>query len=266
MSNSEKIKKKKKKALRSLYQRIQREAENVINQCLASSSKIKYAQQAAPREIMIRLLDEYNINLKFVEEATECNFLFKIQPSNDTWDMFGQLYRLVTECEKIVHILEEEKTDKGITQKFINQLKSLKDDIEKENIIDYAIKKNLEKSIDLFERGEIICSALFSSRVISYTIDQFTIDKKLIEENDAKKKKENFINLIIKDCINKGLIAKDNKNYINNLLQFIKLARNKLTHNVLFFPEAAECLGILSNSIELIKLKNKFDDYLSRKD
>lgn len=265
MSNSEKLKKKTKKALKSLYQRIQKETEGLIKHCIVSKSKIEYAHQAAPWEIMIRLLNEYNLNLQFVKETLNVNFLIKIQPSNDTRNMFGQLFTLLIECEKVIQILEEEKKDGEIPLKCVNQLKSLKDDIEKENIIDFGIKKNIEKSIDLFERGEIICSALFASRVISYTIDQFNIDNALIEENNAKKNRESYINLIIKDCIAKGLIDKHNRNYINNLLQYIKLARNKLTHNVLIFPEAAECLGILSNSIELIKLKNKFDEYLTRK-
>ncbi|MFX1317269.1 MAG: hypothetical protein ACFE9T_15510 [Promethearchaeota archaeon] len=257
---------KKKKALRSFYQKIQQETKNLINQAILKSTALSHLiepHQQAPFKVMSRLVDEYNLNLAYVREIIDVNFLIKIEPYKfDSGDMYGQLYRLITECEKIISLLEEDRVRE--VQQYINQLKSLEDEIEKLDRIEFGIKKNIIKSVDLFERGEIICSTFFASRIISYLIAQFDIDEKLIKENNAKKSKESRVSLIIKDCIAKGLINKENKQYINNLLQYINLARNKLIHEILFFPEAAECLGILSNTIELIKLKDKFDEYLTK--
>lgn len=249
------------KALKTLYQRIQNEIRGIIIYSIKKKG-LNYAYQAVPREIMLRLFDEYNLNLKYLEKFVDMNYLMSIKPMESNHKTFGQLYTLTIECDKIITLLQEDISDMNISQKFINQLNSLKEDIENENIPDYGIQKNLEKSIELFEKGDVVSSALFASRVISYTINQFRIDEDLIKENLIKKNKDSKIKLIIKDCIAKSLIDKDNKSYVNNLLQYIHLARNRLTHDVLFFPEASECLGILSNSIELVKLKIKFDEKL----
>ena len=138
---------------------------------------------------------------------------------------------------------------------------SLKEDFEKISISDLGIIKNIEKSIELFESGDTLCSALFASRVVSYTIDKFNIEEELIRENEKRKNIKSFIELIVEDCINKGIIDKEKKKYQSNFLLYIKLARNLLMHELLFFPEVAESLGILSNSINLLKLKKKFDQF-----
>lgn len=184
-----------------------------------------------------------------------------ISYSGESYKDFGILFTLIAECEKIVYILEGEKKQENIPVKLINKLNSLKDEFNKLNITNLGIIKNIEKSIDLFERGETLCSALFASRVISYTIDKFDIDEELIKENETRKNKKSFIELIIEECIKKGIIDKDKKEYQSNFLLYIKLARNLLMHNLLFFPEVAESLGILSSSINLLKLKKKFDQF-----
>jgi len=262
MSNSINLDKKKKKALKMLYLRIQREIRNLIQIATIKSASMPLIDphQEISNKVMRGLLDEYNSNLKYVGEFIDNNFLIKIDPLNYSEDMFAQLYRIISECEKVISLLEEDKVRE--VHKYENQLNSLKNEIKKLNLIDLGIKKNIMESINLFERGEIICSTFFASRVISYTISQFNIDEQIIDENEKKKKKESRISIIIKDCISKGLIDKGNKQYINNLFQYITLGRNMLTHDILFFPESAECLGILSNTIELIKLKSKFDEYL----
>ena len=265
MDNSKNFDKKKKKALRMLYLRIQREIRNLINIATIKSTSISpliKPHQEVSIKVMRRLLDEYNLNLKYVGQFTDVNFLIKIDPYNYSEDMFGQLYRIIAECEKIISLLEEDRIRE--VHKYENQLNSLKNEIVKLNSIDFGIKKNIMKSINLFERGELICSTFFASRVISYIISQFNINEQLLDENKKKKKKESRISIFIKDCISKGLIDKSNQQYINNLLQYIQLGRNMLTHNILFFPESAECLGILSNTIELIKLRNKFEEYLQK--
>ena len=128
MSNSEKRnkEKRKKKALKNLYQKIQKETENVINQCIASSSSIEFAYQAAPEQTILGLLRAYNLNLIYVKETTEIDYFFRIEPSSSIYNRFGQLYELIIECEKIIEILKVEDTDKKIPEKIINKLNSLK--------------------------------------------------------------------------------------------------------------------------------------------
>ena len=163
------------------------------------------------------------------------------------------MYKRQAECDKIIGLLQEDEK-KELTPQIKNKLSSLREQLEELQISDLGIVKNIEISIEMYEKGNILCSALFASRVISYTIDQFEIDKELIEENEKKKNKKSFIELITIDCINKGIIEKNEKKYQSNFLSYIKLARNLLTHELLFFPTVAESLGILSNSIKLLDL------------
>jgi len=79
--------------------------------------------------------------------------------------------------------------------------------------------------------------------------------------NDISSSKRKIIDL---DCINKGIIEKNEKKYQSNFLSYIKLARNLLTHELLFFPNDAESLGILSNSIKLLDLYKNHSELLGK--
>ncbi len=165
----------------------------------------------------------------------------------------------------IILLEEEEEKKEEITPQINNKLSSLREQLKDFQISDLGIVKNTKISIEMFEKGNILCSALFASRVISYTLDQFDIDKELIEENQKKKNQKSFIELITIDCINKAIIEKNEKKYQNNFLSYIKLARNLLTHDLLFFPNDAEALGILSKSIILLDLFKRHNEQLIKK-
>lgn len=264
MNDIKRQKEKEKKGLQALYKSIKNQTENVIEQALDAKSSLDYAYQAIPNDVLFNLIKTFNTNLSSVRKLLNNlgdDLLMPISYSGRTYTDFGKVYTVIAECEKIINILEEEKRPEKIPVKLINNLNSLKEDFNKLNITDLGIMKNIEISIDLFERGETLCSALFASRVISYTIDKFDIDEELITENKMWKNKKSFIKLIVEECINKGIIDKDKKEYQSNFLLYIKFARNLLMHELMFFPEVAESLGILSNSINLLKLKKKFDQF-----
>ena len=259
--------KQEKRGLQALYKSIKMQSENILKQTIQKSG-LKFAYQEVKAGVLSNLFNTFNKNLTLVNQLLDNvgeHTLRSIIYSGESYHDFGILYTIIAECEKIINLLEEGKDQERIPDKLKNKLDSLKEDLEKIDISNLAINKNIEKSIDLFERGEILCSALFASRVISYSIDKFDIDEDLIKENDKRKKKKSFIELIVEDCINKGIIDKDKKDYQSNFLTYIKIARNLLIHELLFLPDAAESLGILSNSIKLLKLKKKFDEKLQNK-
>jgi len=254
---------KEKKGVQALYKSIKKQSETVLVLAIRKSS-MKYAYQQVRADVLNNLFETFNKNLSLVYKLLtnpKEDLLNSITYSGEPYQDFGKIYTLIAESEKIINVLEEEKEPESIPEKLKNRLDSLKEDFEKISISDLGIIKNIEKSIELFESGNTHCSALFASRVISHTIDKFNIKEELISDNEKRKNKKSFIELIVEDCINKGIIDKEKKKYQSNFLIYIKLARNLLVHELLFFPEVAESLGILSNSINLLKLKKKYDQY-----
>ena len=255
-----------KKALRALYSSIKRNTYEVLSAASKSVRSFGNAYQAVPSSVSCGIIKSFNENLKFLEyilDKKHFEFIKEISFKDSEYENkfnYGQLIPLIAECDKILGLLEEEK--KEITPQIKNKLSSLREQLEDLQILDLGIVKNIEISIEMFEKGNILCSVLFASRVISYTLDQFKIDKELIEENEEKKNKKSYIELISIDCINKGIIKKNEKKYQSNFLSFIKLARNLLTHELLFFPDDAEALGILSNSIKLLDLYKSHNELL----
>lgn len=263
MNDAKQKKKQEKKGFQALYKSIKKQSEKVLEQSIKESG-IKFAYQEVRADVLSSLFGTFNKNLSLVNKLLDNpkeHILRSISYSGESYNDFGKLYTVIAESEKIINLLEEEKEHEIIPDKLKNRLDSLKEDFEKISISDLGIIKNIEKSIELFESGDTLCSALFASRVVSYTIDKFNIEEELIRENEKRKNKKSFIELIVEDCINKGIIDKEKKKYQSNFLLYIKLARNLLMHELLFFPEVAESLGILSNSINLLKLKKKFDQF-----
>lgn len=266
--NENKKELKSKKALKALYSSIQNYTASVLSAASKSVRSFENAYQAVTSDVSCGIINSFNENLKFLEYILDKNhfeFIKEISFDDDSYDKekfnYGQLIPLIAECEKILELLEEEKP-KEVTPQIKNKLSSLREQLEDLQILDLGIIKNIEISIEMFEKGNILCSALFASRVISYTLDQFEIDKELIKENEKKKSKKSYIELISIDCINKGIIEKNEKKYQSNFLSYIKLARNLLTHELLFFPNVAESLGILSNSIKLLDLYKSHNELL----
>ncbi len=265
--NENKKELKSKKALKALYSSIKKNTFAVLNSANKSKRSFEDAYLAVTSEVSCGIIKSFNENLKFLRYILDKNHFEFIKEISfiDSYSErkfnYGQLIPLIAECEKILGLLEEEKP-KEVTPQIKNDLSSLREQLEDLQIPDLGIIKNIEISIEMFEKGNILCSVLFASRVISYTLDQFKIDKELIEENENKKSKKSYIELISIDCINKGIIEKNEKKYQSNFLSYIKLARNLLTHELLFFPNVADSLGILSNSIKLLDLYKSHNELL----
>jgi len=257
-----------KKALKALYSSIQKNTYGVLAAASKSVRSFENAYQAVTSDVSCGIIKNFNDNLVLlgnVLDKEHYGFIkgisFKDKQYEDKFN-YGQLIPLITECEKIIKLLEEEEKPKEITPQIKTKLGALREQLEDLQILDLGITKNIEISIEMFEKGNILCSALFASRVISYTLDQFKIDKELIEENENKNSKKSYIELISIDCINKGIIEKNEKKYQSSFLSNIKLARNLLTHELLFFPNEADSLSILSNSIKLLDLYKSHNELL----
>ena len=258
----------KKKALKVSFISIKKSSQGLINNAIRHLGTVERASESIPTGVSCSIIKAFNESIKGLADVLSQDQIdvirkipFETHYSEQAFN-YGQLLNLAAECEKVISFLEDDSDkSKKYPFKIKNKLSSLRDQIELLEISDLSLKKNVEMSLDLFEEGKTFCSALFASRVISYTIDQIKIEKSLIEENESLKHKQNMVELIITDFVNKGLIKKNEKKYQSNLLMYVKLARNQLLHNLDFVPDDAESLGLLSNSIKLLGLKNKYDEF-----
>ena len=185
-NNENKTELKSKKALNALYSSIKGNTLVVLDSANKSVRSFEDAYLAVTSDVSCGIIKNFNENLAFLEYVLvkrHFEFIKKIpfrdSPAEKEFN-YGQLIPLIAECEKILRLLEEEEI-KEITPKIKNKLSSLREQLEDLQIQDLGIVKNIEISIDMFEKGNILCSALFASRVISYTLDQFDIDNELIE-------------------------------------------------------------------------------------
>lgn len=128
-----------------------------------------------------------------------------------------------------------------LSKEQMDELKSLRKELEKVN--DINCQKNLLKSIEESEQAHHLASALIASRVIVY----------VLEKIPGKKDEEKVNNLF-----QKGLIPEKREDVKSSLLRACRLTRNTLSHRIEIFPDPAEALSILANSITLSKLESNF--------
>ena len=110
----------------------------------------------------------------------------------------------------------------------------------------YEFEKNLKEAIKEIEKGHFLGSALISSRLIVYILDQFP------GENFKEK---------INSLREKGLIQEKGEISQEYVMKADKKARNYFSHNIKAFPDSSESLEILAISVRMLKL---FKEYISK--
>jgi len=128
-----------------------------------------------------------------------------------------------------------------------NKLEDLKEKIDKLEISDPDIIRNLNEAIKEIEHGHYLASGLISARIIDFIINQF--EGKSIDE-----KVENIVKM--------KLIDRNRKDEIKNLKYAAKLARNYVSHNIRRYPDISDAIVLLGNSITLVKI---YEEYKRKK-
>ena len=146
------------------------------------------------------------------------------------------------ECDKAIGVLESIATP--LSKDELDKLTALRRELEKlsEVLPDINYGRNLEEAIDEYEKGDFLASALISSRVIIYALDQ--IPGKSNEEK-------------VKFLHEKGIIEKGRKDIHESIIKAGRLARNVFSHDIKVFPTLSEAHSLLGEAIGILERVSK---------
>jgi hypothetical protein len=152
------------------------------------------------------------------------------------------LRTIYTECDKAIGVLESIATP--LSKDELDKLTPLSKELEKlsEVLPDINYEKNLEEAINEYEKGAYLASALISSRVIIYALNQ------VHGESDEEK---------VKFLREKGIIEKDRKDIHESIIKASRRARNLFSHDIKVFPTPSEALSLLSDAIRILETVSK---------
>jgi len=160
-------------------------------------------------------------------------------------EWYGTLCRIQLECDKAIAGLESEISPLSRTQ--VVQLEELKKELREMLVeMEYAYERNMLEAIKECESGYFLGSALISSRVIDYILDQ-------ISGREIKDK--------IKTLKERGIVREKGRITAEFIMKADKKARNYLSHNLGAFPDCGEALELLGICSRLLKL---FKNYRER--
>lgn len=163
----------------------------------------------------------------------------------------GSLRRVVIRCDSVVGMIRDSVAP--ISSEEADRLQSLREQLRKISLsIDLTeiefIDRNIQEAMKEYERGAFLASALITSRVIMWVLDQIegkTVQEKvelLIEKEIIPKKREDISTFILKAC---------------------HKARNYLSHDIKIFPQSSDAISLLGDCIGLfqffLKLRTKIE-------
>ena len=146
------------------------------------------------------------------------------------------------ECDKAIGVLGNIAT--ALSKDELDKLSSLVEELEKlsEVLPDINYERNLSEAIDEYEKGDYLASALISSRVIIYTLNQIP------GQSDEEK---------VKFLREKGIIEKDRKDVHESIIKASRRARNFFSHDIKVFPTPSEALSLLGDAIGILEKASK---------
>jgi hypothetical protein len=146
------------------------------------------------------------------------------------------------ECDKAIGVLESISTP--VSKDDLDKLTALREELKKlsEVLPNINYERNLSEAIDEYEKGDYFASALISSRVIIYALNQ--IPGKSDEE------KVNFLH-------EKGIIEKGRKDIHESIIKAGRLARNVFSHDIKVFPTPSEAHSLLGDAIGILERVSK---------
>ena len=148
-------------------------------------------------------------------------------------------------CAKAIAILENLVFT--LPKDELDKLTALRTELEKlsEALQDINYERNLKEAIDEYEKRDFLASALISSRVIIYALDQ--IPRKNVNEK-------------VKFLQDEGIIEKDRKDVREFIIKANKKARNFFSHDIKVFSEASDAISLLGDAIAILRIINKLEE------
>jgi len=160
----------------------------------------------------------------------------------ETGEQKALLRKIDIECDKALGVLESIATP--LSKDELDKLTALREELEKlsEVLPDINYERNLSEAIDEYEKGDYFASALISSRVIIYALNQ--IPGKSDEE------KVNFLH-------EKGIIEKGRKDIHESIIKAGRLARNVFSHDIKVFPTLSDAHSLLGEAFKILEIVSK---------
>jgi predicted translin family RNA/ssDNA-binding protein len=193
------------------------------------NSLIKEFKDAKIHFDMIRHKQNFGLYLRNIEMSRGAN---EIAISRE----------IEVECDKAIGVLESIATP--LSKDEIDKLTALREELEKlsEVLPDINYGRNLEEAIDEYEKGDFLASALISSRVIIYAVDQIP------GKSDEEK---------VKFLHEKGIIEKGRKDVHESIIKASRRARNFFSHDIKVFPRPSEAHSLLGDAIGILGIVSK---------
>jgi hypothetical protein len=183
------------------------------------------------------LVNSFNDSIKKDADSLKDMELYTIESKG----LITSLNELIIECNVIIGSLKGEIS--GLSSNQLDKLGHLKNEISDVcKNLDINFEKNLNKSIELSEKGHFLGSALITSRVVDYILNKI--------------KGEN-INQKIKTLIDSGAIKKDDDKTKEQIIKANKKSRNYLNHRIDTFAEPSDALSLLGDCVTLLKIFEK---------
>ena len=198
-----------------------------------------------------KIIEEYNGVCGTVKKIVEVPDLtpFYLTADSGQGDVCGALRRMITRCDMVTGMIRESITP--ISSEDADTLKSLREQLRKISLstglpeMEY-FDKNIEEAMREYERGSFLASALITSRIVVYLLDQ------LEGGTDLEK-----VNLLIE----RGIIPRKRKDVVASMLKACRKARNYFSHDIKVFPQASDSISLLGDCIGLfhyfVQLKAK---------
>ena len=201
---------------------------------------------------LLRSYENARINIESIRTSIDFSLDMMIIPekSFDQAETEGILYLIKTQCEKALGVLKS-KISVKLTEKQKDQLNFIRKEI-KEIDLDLKYNKNIELTITHLEKGDYLASALITSRIIVYLFDQIPKDN---SENSKEKIKSK-----IKYLISRGIIDKKQKDQKERIFKYVNSARNYLVHELSYFPEFSDCVTLLGDCVNILKILKKVEN------
>lgn len=184
---------------------------------------------------MIKYKQKFDTYLRYIEITERIDSL-------GSGKQKALLRKLDIECDKAIGVLESIATP--LSKEELDKLTSLRKELEKlSGILDINYGRNFLEAINEYEKEDYLASALISSRVIIYALEQIP------GKTDEVK---------VKFLQEREIIEKGRKDVHESIIKASRKARNFFSHDIKVFPTPSEALSLLSDAMGILEKVSKF--------
>jgi hypothetical protein len=232
---------------------IKRDVVDVLREFESIKTQAKQLRQSikeslfGPSEELENLIEAYkDAKLHFGGIITEQNrgvylrdLEIKRHDHSAVYRQKALLQEIDLECDKAISTLESIGTP--ASEEDLEKLETFKQQLRRlsEVLPDINYEINVYDALIAYEKGEYLASALISSRVILYALDQI--------HGEFAEEKVQFLR-------DEGLIEQDEKDVPESLIRASRRAQNFFSYDITTFPSSSDALALLDDAMGILEL------------